>query len=619
MAKPRMVAPDAIKKYNRIKDQWPLGPELTQGQKNANVTVTVKQFIHSCHVRQTMDGGDAVTISELSHLSDGTTSPSLSLVINPKRTFYLAKPSTRNYDEKREIEHISNLDKFVVENHRLGNEIYKRLNGRDTNRYVNLKELFDNPYVYGGDISVETLLKYSSQKKMQKAGKTPANITSGFFDIEKRINGEITLISYIHESHVYTAILDNAFYRFDEHGQRVKGSIEELEKFSNDILTVAIDDVLADNKNVLKASKGKLPFTFHYFVGKKEIDLIRWIFFHIHKNKTSFVGIWNMNFDLPEIIDVVKREGLELSDIFSYPGIHPGYRYANYQVDTKKTDHVADKWHWMHATSFTQFVDSMSVYSKLRTVIGKEPSYKLDDILKKNNVGSKLHFDELKDITGSATDWHRQMTEKYFYHYIVYNQFDVIAIMLMEWQNRDLQSLNLLSGVSPVAQFPKQTRKVANTLYTDWLEQGYIISPAGQNMRSEHDKEMIAQGGAVLPPTRVDKAGLYCIWENPYLRTQLHPFVNDVDFTGMYPRTCQGSNVSKETKLSTTLYIFGDAVQKRYTPQEAVEVFFSYMTNPIDNGMRIGVEFFGLPNLEDLDHLFSESLMSQDTPLLQAA
>lgn len=607
---------EVMDRYNKNKANWPTGPVLTKEQQEAGVKPVAKQFLHSCLVRKTMDGGDAVVISELTHLSDKTAVPSLSTIINPKRSFYIAKPSSRNYDEKKEIESLQNLDKYTVENSKMPQEIYRHLNnGRIPNGRVQLRELLDSPYVYGADVGIETLCKFRFGQQMDKAGLTPAGFNVGFLDIEKRIgrsgddNKEITLISYVHENQVYTAILKNAFYKYED-GNRIPGDLKELEEFSQKTLTPVIDDILKENSDARKAAAGKLPFKFNYFVGETEVDLIRWIFFHVHRNKTAFVGIWNIDYDLPEIIAVLKRHRIPLEDIFSYPGVHPGYRYARYQADDKKVDSLTDKWHWMHSTSFSQFVDSMCIYAKLRTVIGKEPSYSLDAILKKNNVGCKLHFPELDELSElSSVDWHRHMTEKEFYRYTVYNQFDVIAIMLMEWQNRDLQSMVQLSGVTPVAKFTKQTRKVADTLYTDWLPKGYVLGCASSDMKVETDKEMVAQGGAVLSPTRVDKAGMFAIAESPTLRTQLHPFVNDVDFTGMYPNCCQGANVSKDTKLSSVLYIFGEAVQRYHTPQKAVEVYFTYMTNPVDNGLRLAVEFYGAPTLETLDATFGNYLM----------
>lgn len=617
--KRKQVTKEAINKWRQNHGKWPLEARVTKEELDLGVKPLGSQFIHSCYVRTTMDGGDALTISELTHFSDDTARPSLRLIKKPKRTFYMAKPETRNYDEKREIEHVQNLDKFVVENSELGNAIYKQLNnGRDPTGFVRFNELLDSPYVYGADVGIETLCKHAYQQNMQKRGLTPKSFTTGFLDIEKRIgygdnqDAEITLITYTHMNKVYTAILDNAFYKRTEDGKYVKGDIKELEAYSRSVLDPITDDILKKNKTVAEAAKGFLPFQFHYYVGKKEIDLIRWIFFHIHRNKTSFVGIWNMNYDLPEIMKVIKKEGLNPEDIFAYPGIHPGYRYAHYQFDDKKVANPVDKWHWMHSTSFTQFTDSMAIYAKLRTVIGKEPNYKLDTILAKNNVTGKL-FKDIEETKGlSSTEWHRYMTKNRFYDYIIYNQFDSLSMVFMELQNGDHNSMVLLSGVTPVSKYPRQTRKVADTLYTDWLDQGYVLGCAGSNMRGPYDSEMIAQGGAVLSPTRVDQAGLFAIDEFPRFRTQLHPFVNDVDFTGMYPNCCQASNVSKETKLSTVLYITGESVQHKYTPQQAVEVYFSYMTSPIENGMRIGKEIFGLPGFDELDAGFGQFLMDEE-------
>lgn len=570
-----------------------------------------KGFLHSCYIRKTYDGGDAVVVSEISYNKDGTTVPQLCVYPNPMRSVYVTKKQFQNHTDKKEIEDLDKLDRYVVPNAQLGRELFKILNGYYSNRYVNPKELFDNPYVYGADMHIQTLIKNKYKTDFEASGIKAVVPTTGFFDIERSVipasMDTLIVLSVTHENTIYTAILDAFFYK-EVDGRRIKGDLNELAQMSKDILTPIVEETVNSNK-YLKMHKDRLPFKVEYFVGSTEIELVEWIFSKVHENRTSFMGVWNIDYDIPAIMDVLRKAGVEPSAVFCPPELDPKYRYVEYRKDFSKTDHPADKWHWLSTTSYVQFYDAMCLYSKLRTVKGKESSYGLDAILKKNGIEGKLHFPELTGLENmSKVDWHRHMQLHEFYRYIIYNQYDVISIQLMEWMNRDTHSMLLLSNVTSLDKFPRQTRRVADTLYTDWLGKGKVLATAGSNMRADYDREIKAVGGAVLSPFRIDKNGLHAIIEYPTHSTRLHIFVNDVDFTGMYPNVTQGANISKGTKLSTVLYITSPIVQLYYSPREAVEAFFAMMVTPQDNAVMICKQYFGFPGYETIEAELAEEL-----------
>lgn len=570
-----------------------------------------RQFLHSCYINRLPDGSDAVVVSELVHYEDGRVVPQLNVIKKPKRSFYVTKTAYRNHNEKKEIENVAALDKYTVPNSELEREIFKVFNGYYPSKYVGLKDLCVSPYLYGADVSIETLIKADYQKRFDATGRSPAPATTGFFDIEWSVLqgnlGEITVISMTHEHRVYTAILEHAFFYIDAHGQRVQGVLDELKALGSTILPPMIDQVLSTNKG-LKQHRDK-KFEFFYFVGNTEIVLIEWIFAQLHALKTSLIGIWNIDADIPAILKALKRANVAPETIFCPTTIDMKYHKVDYRHDDKKVAHPTDKWHWLYCTSHTQFYDSMAWYAKLRTVNGKEAGgYSLDNVLEQNGLGGKLHFSELPDLADlSKIDWHRRMQSRYPYYYIIYNQWDVISIQLMEWKSSDAQSMLLLSESTSLAKLTKQTRKVSDTLYVDWIEKGWVLGTTAADMKSPYDDDIGAVGGAVLSPLRLDYSGLNVLVEAPHHKTQLHAFVNDVDFTGMYPTIGQAANISKDTKLSTVLYITGDAVQKHYAPKEAVEAFFGHIINPTDNAVALGVEFWGLLNYEEMLQLYNNT------------
>lgn len=571
-----------------------------------------RSLVHSCHVRNTYDKGDAVVIHEQLYYDDGSVEPNLREIRNPKRSFYITKPQFRNHTDKKERAHISELDQHFCANHELEREVFKALNGYYPKGYVRREEILSSPYVYGLGSDIQSLIKTRMVKDFAQTGLVQAPATTGFYDMERSLlegnKDELTILSYTHENNVYTAILDSAFYKWED-GKRVKGDINELKKKSAEVLDPVIDGLFSSNKT-LRTMRDKLPINFYYYVGRTELDLVQWIFSKIHENKTAFIGVWNIDYDIPATIEILENNEVPLQDVFCPPQLAVDLKSAKYARDNRQAAHLTDKWHWMYTTGFSQFYDATSLYAKLRTVKGKEPSYKLDAILKSNGIVGKLHFPGLVETAVSGSpDWHREMSVKHFYEYIIYNQFDVLSLQFLEWQNRDVQSMMLLSDMTPVAKYPRQTVKVQDTLAADWIDQGWILGTPSGDMTEDYDEEIDADGGAVLSALRMDQSGLFAIKECPRLRTQLHCFVNDVDFSGMYPNTAQAANISKETKVSTALYIVSETVQKYYTPQDAVEAFFGMLSCLEANAYHIGKEFFSFPTFDNLEERFGQQFM----------
>lgn len=565
-------------------------------------------YLHSTMTRSP-SGRDVVIVSENLYMSDKSVVPNLRIIDDPKRTIYITKPQFRTHTEKKEIEHVSKLDAVRVSNSEMITDIYRALYNKYPKGYIRPSVVLDSPYVYGAGIEMEALVKMKYKRDFAKTGLVQIAPTTGFLDMEWDIDtGEISLISCTHENKLYTAINKKFFYDEDDDGNRTPGDLAKVDALSKRTIQMLVDEVIMKDSKNKKLLLHKLPFETFYFVGDNDLKMIQWIFEQIHMNKTSFVGIWNIDADIPQILARLAYYGVNPEEIFCHPDIPLAYRSFRYKED-KKQGHFSEKWHWVYCTGYSQFIDSMCLYARLRVVSGKE-TYGLDAVLKKNGLEGKLYFPELdktKSIT-SKTQWHKVMTKSFFNYYTVYNQADVFLIQLMEWKNRDAQGMTMLADVTPLHKFPRQSKGVENVLYSDWQPKGYILGTTGSNMVSEYDGEIGAVGGAVLSPKRMESRGMAIFHEYPSHRTQINCCVNDIDFTGMYPNTAQAGNVSKETKLSTALYIYAPHVQVHYDPRRATEIFFGYIINPKDNAMRLGTEFFNLPDFKSMEQRVKEKL-----------
>ena len=109
------------------------------------------------------DVDDVHLIKEVTHFTDGTTQPSIRLVRNYKRPYWITKRAFRNHKQKKECEHISKLDRFDCTESNLRNQIARSLDKGWSKDH--LKELLASPYVYGADVSSMSFIKNEYKQK----------------------------------------------------------------------------------------------------------------------------------------------------------------------------------------------------------------------------------------------------------------------------------------------------------------------------------------------------------------------------------------------------------------------------------------------------------------------
>jgi hypothetical protein len=121
-------------------------------------------------------------------------------------------------------------------------------------------------------------------------------------------------------------------------------------------------------------------------------------------------------------------------------------------------------------------------------------------------------------------------------------------------------------------------------------------------MTTEFDDLLSKKGGAVLRPEQMI-GGLPLLIEDPTRCTMIDAYVNDVDFTGMYPNMGIGGNISKQTKINTTHNITDSDGNEL-----SVEKLFSGLISIRENAAAIGEEYFNLPSYTEMRQLFTEHL-----------
>ena len=552
-----------------------------------------EQYIHGCYVKTSYDD-DAVVMKVRVYSEDKEPYNAIKIVQNPTRAVYITKPEYRSHDRKKESEDLNKVDKIVVKNATMAKEIYNQLNPGKGQfvRYVSLKDVNKDPFVYGTDVSIETLIKHRLNVRFKKDYKNKVlPYTTGFYDIETDIKtGKMICATVTHENKIYTAVLEEMMFYEDDNGVKHKAEISDLMEMFSTIFPTYLDSLKPEINPLLEGYE----FTPHFKVCKTPAEMVMWLWQCIEKNKTDFLGIWNIVFDMPKTLLALTDEGIDPADVMCSKDVPRKFRKCEFVIDEKKVDHPAKKWHWMYVTGHTQPLDSMCLYSHLRTVKGKE-SYRLEDILKKEIGAGKLYIkDDKMPDDASTTDWHRYMQAHRPLVYVIYNQVDCVSLGIVERKNRDITQMVALSKDTTYNAYPRQTKKTANDLHFYCLEKlNKVMASTPKTAYTEFDERITLAGGAVLMPERASGCGAHLLMDRPSVETMIHPYVADVDLSSSYPTICAAANISKDTKTSTMLSISGgDLNHARH--------YCAQMSAVRENAVANGHDYFGLPNYTEL-------------------
>ena len=248
----------------------------------------------------------------------------------PSYTYYMAKPDYRVKYNRLFIDK-DHVDAYTCKYNNILKDIAQRtgnmqffMNNVESGNFRDNETLHKHPDIFASDIHIEDYYRrLFADQYTNKAVK----VTKAFFDIESdTINmagdfpemGEcpinaITII-FKDENKVFTFLLeDHNNPQIDEFKAQVHdGSIfKELIPF------------IVKNVGGIEMFKSigldKYEYNILFYDEKDEIKLIQDLFIAINTYKPDFVLAWNMAFDIPYIIERIKRLGYTPEEIMCHP------------------------------------------------------------------------------------------------------------------------------------------------------------------------------------------------------------------------------------------------------------------------------------------------------------
>lgn len=495
---------------------------------------------NSTYCRSTINNDDLLVIKEYKVFKDGRREPGIRCVKNFKRPFYVTRDGFRNHKQKKEWEDIKKLQRFECTQAELPRHVARALGMPGVS--LPLKQLANNPYLYGTDIRTGPLVKKQYQDKWPQA--IGPLSTVAVMDIETDVvnlneNGkpteEIIIITLSFKDKVITGITRSFL-----------GSMLMPEE----TIRKAFDKYLGEYKQ-------KRNINLELYIGDTPADICKAVMAKAHEWMPDFITFWNINFDMPKIIAALVKEESILEDVFSDPRVPHEYRHFKYiegpaqkvtQDGSVMALHPADRWHTVRCPASFYFLDSMCLYKRLRTAKGQEPSYSLDSVLERNLKLGKLKIPELEGV--SKLEWHVQMQKRFKAEYVVYNIFDCIGVELLDEKTGDIsQAFAALCELSDFDDFKSNPRRIITDLHFFCLENDVVIAACGTDMKDELDEHVIGldEWIVTLAAHMGEDNGLQLMPELPDVHTNMKCFCADLDIEGTYPSIELAVNISKET------------------------------------------------------------------------
>lgn len=564
---------------------------------------------------------DTHLIKEQVHLSDGTVRPNVKKITNFIRTFSITAPHARNHFQKKEWEHKDNLVVVECTESDLRASVARSLDkswSKDS-----LRELCASPYIYGTEISSSAIIKGLELNKNKHVISTPYTVAS--LDIETDVvrgNGDPILITVCFKDQVKTFGTKMYF-------EGIADPIEEYHRLAEHYLgeykkPFPVDPTQPAPKGVIYPH----GFNFNLEILDTPVDILKAAIDQLHKWMPDFVAIWNINYDIPLMNKTFLKYGMDLSEMWCDKRIP--VRICRYKEgQTKKVTssgkvkpiNPAMQWHTFYLSATFYPICQMSSYRYIRIAKPEEVSYKLGDVLDRTLNRNKLNFAEADGYT--ELRWHAFMQTKKRMMYVIYNNWDAMSQLVLDFKTKDLSmAIGLNSFVTDFSRFNSQPRKIADAFqdYCDPL--GYVVASVGPVTQVDEDdststdddfdddetenfssknpylddnfEETLGLAGWILTLKSTHQVlGLKLIIDCPNLQTGFRAYVFDSDAVGAYPTATEVMNVSKDTNICEIIGI--DDIQ--------LDVFkaqnMNLLCGPV-NSIEYCTNVFRMPKPEEL-------------------
>lgn len=314
----------------------------------------------------------------------------------------------------------------------------------------------------------------------------------------------------------------------------------------------------------------------------------------VHELKPDFCAIWNMNFDIPYILNRMTKLGLDVINVCCHPDVPKKYRYVKYIEDAHRRQnrmksseneniHPSRFWDWVHISGYTQFYDMMALYSLMRKRFIL-PSYSLDNISEEETGYKKLDYHQY----GYSI---RKLAHQNFRIFLSYSAIDTERLDQIEAYTDDFNRSIIFADNNKLQTSQKISYVIKNKMYRIYwdMDPRRII---GNNV--VYDVYEKVDGAIIASPDNLKIKGKGILNDFGYIYEDLVDF----DEASEYPRTIITFNISKNSLHSRMVRITvgSDGIEVKANPQDFNKLLQTRETSIFE----IGNKYFDLPTVEDM-------------------
>ena len=316
--------------------------------------------------------------------------------------------------------------------------------------------------------------------------------------------------------------------------------IEEFEKSIGPDLFKELNDFIIDNvggiKQAEKYNVHNLEYEFVFY--DEEINLIQDLFSLINMNEPDFLLAWNMAFDIPYIVERLRRLGYKPEDIMCHPCFAEDERVVEYFIDEKHKNEYEARGDRYDISAHTVYLDQLIHFASRRKGQAQFPNFKLD------TAGSIIAKVRKLDYSHITTDI-SQLPYLNYKVFVFYNIMDTIVQKCIEEKVKDIEYIytKCLTNNTRYDKGHRQTVYLTNRATKDFDQDGFII---GNNI-NKHAIKIAFEGALVGDPTHnsdYSKVKLY----NQILNIARN--LLDFDYKSLYPSCALQDNMSPNTIIA---------------------------------------------------------------------
>lgn len=496
----------------------------------------------------------------------------LQVIPEPMMEIYFEKPEFRNHIYNKNYARLEEVDKRVVKYKDIIYAIADDMGpaGRDklqncfnTGNYTGIKDFYLYPYTFGSDYEIRVWYRHKWRQEFENDKSKP--ISKGFLDIEVDIMESIGSPNPVFNPVDLVTIIDHdtkTSYTFalvgvdcptkemdisnvnpmkrmqEEHRRKLYAHrMKEQSYYSQhvDELEKAAHDMFDENYPGME-------YKFYFY--KDERKMLVHLFQLINSLKKDFIGIWNIAFDIPFLIERMKVLGLDPVEVMCHPDFP--IKECWFKKDTINFA-IKNKADFFHISSYTIFYDQMVTYAAIRKGQQELRSNKLTYIAEHEIQDEKLDYSEDGNI--------KTLSYNNYLKYILYNIKDVLLQCGIEDRTQDLETYYATSykNITPYENEFKQTVKLRNVQYSSFMSQNLV--PGNNvngliynNHRSEDDEDDDEgfEGALVGEPALIDYFGVKMYGKRS---NSVFNYSVDFDMSAFYPNTIQVMNIDPSSLI----------------------------------------------------------------------